>query len=67
MATKSILKHPYWLPPENGKDNPHYDQFCNSAMRVFRKWLGEAYALGLINQDQYNIYLNAGVQDIPGS
>jgi hypothetical protein len=54
MTTKSILKHPYWLPPENENDNPHYEQFCKMAMRAFTRWREDAY-------------LNGGVEDIPGS
>ena len=64
MTITSIL---YWLPPKNREDNPHYEQFCICALILFKKWLGQSYALGIINQDQYKTYLKAGVQDIPGS
>jgi len=67
MTTKSILKHPYWLPPKNENDNPHYEQFCNMAMRAFTRWREDAYALGVISADEYKRYLNGGVEDIPGS
>jgi hypothetical protein len=67
MTTKSILKHPYWLPPENENDNPHYEQFCNMAMRAFTRWREDAYAVGVISADEYKTYLNRGVDDIPGS
>jgi len=67
MTTKSILKHPYWLPPENENDNPHYEQFCKMAMRAFTRWREDAYALGVISADEYKTYLNGGVEDIPGS
>jgi len=67
MTTKSILKHPYWLPPENGKTNPHYDRFCLAATKCYRKWLGQWVEQGKLSQEEFNQYIQYRMQDIPGT
>jgi hypothetical protein len=66
MTTKSILKHPYWQPPEGGKCSPYDAGFCIQAMKAFVQWREEAYDIGAISHDEYVKYLNGGVEDIPG-
>jgi len=66
MTTKSILKHPYWLPPEGGKGSPNYQKFSIQAMKAFTKWREEAYDFGEISHNEYMKFLNGRVQDMPG-
>jgi len=67
MTTKSILKHPYWLPPENGKRHPHYERFCVAATKYYRDWLETSYALGQISWEEFDHRIHLRLQDIPGS
>ena len=55
MTKKSILKHPYWLPPTDGRENPHYERFSRAATDCFRQWMEDYYARGYISDAEYKL------------